>query len=184
MVAGKATRWTRGVAPLSVMALTVFSLFFSGGPVAAAPLPAAAASHCAALIAPRTPADVAARRPSPVLKRGCFATLQERDAALEEWGRAAGVVPNDLADLFGIWDNSNFGGNSYIWASPSGCGASYQVDDLAAYGWDNRARSAAAYCGRTAWLYRDTYEQGPSLPISGGQGDLGSLDDQASSWNM
>lgn len=178
---------TRHLATASIVALLLVP-FFATPAGAAAPgginaIASTAGTYCATVLAGGT-ADKVAGRASAVLRRGCFATAQDKDAAVTSW---KGASPTSLYLLMKLYCDADRGGGSEEFYSNVGCGGYYSYDDLGTLGWDNIASSAEPYCGRTFYLYENTYQnrfaQGAVRYMDAYINYLGALNDAVSSWD-
>jgi hypothetical protein len=133
------------------------------------------------VIAAGTAEDRAAKRPSKVLKQECFATVGEKNEALE--GLSGEFGTQSLYLLLKLWDYTWRGGASYELYSPSGCGGYYNIPDLGTSGWDNAAESAEPFCGRTFRLFENPWLDYSAAvrPLDYFVPDLGALNNNVSS---
>ena len=129
---------------------------------------------CFVELAPRGDTDAQ----SDVLSEDCFTDEKEAEAFRTELESFDGVFV-----LFTIWQDTNFGGSWFEWYSETSCSGDYGVNDFNPIGWNDRASSARAACGRTIALWEHTFQSGASLNISGWQSSLGVLGDESSSWD-
>ena len=142
--------------------------------------PTAEAKHCVVVIAPRTAEDRAAHRSSQVKHQGCFATQEEKEAALTAWFGPQRPAATYL--LIRFWRDADQGGGPPLELfSETGCDGYYSAN-LADWGWDDIASSAEPHCGRAMRLWENPGLTGASLYMGSYFNYLGALNDAVSSW--
>jgi hypothetical protein len=85
-----------------------------------------------------------------------------------------------------LYDGLDYGGGSYVMSVTGGsCATSaYGFTDLGAIGWDNHAASFRSYNGCRTAVFQNTNYGGAHVGYSTNVSNLGSLNDQGSSWRV